>query len=117
MRSHQHGPTVELVGLQQQRALPRLSVHLAVGPIDDAAATAVIRPGVVCGLSSKVLGAPRGPRGRGLVAGINIICKNRPWVQTTSRMGRGCGTCTKRWVLDQRRSVWFLKRVYIEGAR
>lgn len=86
---------------------------IAVRPIDDAAAAAVFVLdvlsglgskvlGVLSGLSSKVLGAPRGPGGRGIVAGNNIICKNRHWVQKKGRKGLVCGAWTQsEWVLDQ----------------
>lgn len=81
LRVHQHGPAVQLAGSQQQRTLPRLAGPLAVGPVHEAAAGAVRRPGVLPGPRSEVLGAPGGPDGRGVVAGSNIICENRLWGQ------------------------------------
>ena len=95
---HQHGPAVELVGVQQQGSLPRLGKPLAVGPVDDAAAAAaaVVPLGVPSGLSPKVLGAPRGPHGRGVVAGNKVICKNRLWGQKTGGKGFKGGSWTQR---------------------
>lgn len=94
LRVHQHGPTVELVESHQQRTLPRLAVPLAVGPIHNAAA-ALIRPGVLSRPGPEVLGAPRGPDGRRVVARSHIVCKNRVWGQKVGVMelgGRGQST-------------------------
>lgn len=77
-RGYQHCATVELVVLKHQRGLPRLRVRRAVRPVDDAAATAVVLPGVLCSPRPEGLGARRGAAGgRGAVAGSNVVCKCR----------------------------------------
>lgn len=74
MGVHQHPPTVEAVGIQQQRRLPGVRVLLAAGTVHDAVAV-VVRPGVFPGPGVQVPGAPVGPVDRGRVAGGKDICK------------------------------------------